>query len=253
MALNSRRRSGLVHLLHALGRLWSAGVSLDIHKLYEGRPVSPSSLSGEQPKSRRGRVVPNTLPFVEIPAQTLAEVRAALSPQSPRRAAELRDSDATAAAPSASVARSYPFLDRIIAREGDLLVAECDLDLRRHPFLRQHCLCANEVSDLDPDLAALPVVPLSVSMEMLAEVAVASVGAFDPNPLGTGARSQLDHSGGRISNDPVGGRSDPQGGWIGTSERAHWRPRRRDAVRRGLRSVGRRSTRSDPRTCSLLH
>jgi acyl transferase domain-containing protein/phosphopantetheinyl transferase len=180
VALNSRRRSGLVHLLHALGRLWSAGVSLDIHKLYEGRPVSPSSLSGEQPKSRRGRVVPNTLPFVEIPAQTLAEVRAALIPQSPRRAAELRDSDATAAAPSASVARSYPFLDRIIAREGDLLVAECDLDLRRHPFLRQHCLCANEVSDLYPDLAALPVVPLSVSMELLAEVAVASVGALIP-------------------------------------------------------------------------
>jgi acyl transferase domain-containing protein/phosphopantetheinyl transferase len=182
VAFNGRRRSGLVHLLHALGRLWSEGVSLDIHKLYEGRPISPSSLSGEHPRTRRGRVVPNELPFVQIPAQTLAEVRAALTPQSPHAVAKLNAGDAVgvAAAPHASVTPDYPFLDRVVASDADGLVAECDLDLRRHPFLRQHCLCANEVSDLYPELVALPVVPLSVSMELLAEVAVASVGALIP-------------------------------------------------------------------------
>src|SRR5208283_1295087 len=71
-------------------------------------------------------------------------------------------------------------LDRIVSHDTNALAAECDLDLRRHAFLRQHCLCANAVSDLDPDLTALPVVPLAVSMEMLAEVAVASVGGLAP-------------------------------------------------------------------------
>ena len=63
-----------------------------------------------------------------------------------------------------------------MSRDTNGLVAECDLDLRRHPFLRQHCLCANAVSDLDPDLTALPIMPLAVSMELLAEVAVALAG-----------------------------------------------------------------------------
>ncbi len=59
-------------------------------------------------------------------------------------------------------------------------MAECDLDVRRHAFLRQHCLYASTVSDLDPDLTGLQVVPLAVSLEMLAEVAVASVGGLVP-------------------------------------------------------------------------
>src|SRR5262249_23475034 len=44
----------------------------------------------------------------------------------------------------------------------------------------QHCLYATEVSDLDPDLTGLPVVPLAVSMEMLAELAAALVGGLVP-------------------------------------------------------------------------
>ena len=183
VALDSRRRSSFVQLLHALGRLWSAGVGLDIHKLYEGRPVVPSRLSGEQPKRRRERLLPNTLPFVKIPAPTLAELRAALAPQSRDGATELHNAGAggsTTVLHDASPTSIYPFLDRIVSHDATGLVVECDLDLRRHPFLRQHCLCANEVSDLHPDLTSLPVVPLSVSMEMLAEVAVASVGRLVP-------------------------------------------------------------------------
>src|SRR6185436_19624221 len=53
----------------------------------------------------------------------------------------------------------YPFLHRIVTREEDSLVAECDLVVGRDEFLRNHILYAAEVSDLDPALTALPVVP----------------------------------------------------------------------------------------------
>jgi acyl transferase domain-containing protein/phosphopantetheinyl transferase len=168
VALDSRRRSSLVQLLHGLGRLWSAGVTVDVAKLFDGRPVVPARLTGDQPKRRRGRVYPNGLPYVELPASTIAEIRAALSPGTRKSVG----GPAVAAPPPAL----YPFLDRILSHDANGLVAECDLDLHRHPFLRQHCLCANAVSDLDPDLTALPILPFAVSMELLAEVAVASVG-----------------------------------------------------------------------------
>ncbi len=167
VALNSHRRSSLVQLLHALGRLWAAGIGVDIAKLYDGRPIVPSALAAGQPARRRGRVFANTLPFVEISPETAAELRAALSPQ-------------PAAVTAAPPAARYPFLDRILSHDGNGLLAECDLDVRRHAFLRQHCLYASEVSDLDPELSGLPVVPLAVSMEMLAEVAVAAVGGLVP-------------------------------------------------------------------------
>lgn len=171
VALDSRRRSSLIQLLHALARLWSVGVAVDVRKLFDGRPIVPARLTGEQPKRRRGRVYPNGLPYVEIPAAAIAEIRAALSPGNQPVVAE------SAVAPAAEAANPiYPFLDRILSHDATALVAECDLDLTRRPFLRQHCLCANAVSDLDPDLTALPIMPLAVSMELLAEVAVASVG-----------------------------------------------------------------------------
>lgn len=183
IALNSHRRSSLLQLLHAFARLWSAGIGCDIRKLYEGRPITPSRLAGGEPARSRARVFANTLPFVEIPAEAGAELRAALLPMQPAPASEHLSEHAIAAAGAFSESlpgASYPFLDRIVSHDENGLMAECDLDPRRHAFLRHHCLYATEVSDLDPDLTGLPVVPLAVSMEMLAEVAVASVGGLIP-------------------------------------------------------------------------
>ena len=182
VALNSHRRSSLVQLLHSLGRLWSAGITFDIRKLFEGRPVMPSPLTADQPTRRRDRVFANTLPFVQIPAAAIVKLRAALASQ-PSTVAALGPPEGTISAGAFSEtapASSYPFLDRIVSHEPNKLLAECDLDIRRHGFLRQHCLYATHVSDLDPELTGLPVVPLAVSMEMLAEVAAAAVGGLVP-------------------------------------------------------------------------
>ena len=78
----------------------------------------------------------------------------------------------TADAPAPATAPLH-FLHRIIEHSSDTLVAECDVDIETDTFLRDHVLYTTHVSDIDPSRVALPVVPLAVSMEMLAEAACA--------------------------------------------------------------------------------
>lgn len=65
---------------------------------------------------------------------------------------------------------SGALISRVLVREAEAATAEFDFDLSRQRFLRHHVLYARSVSDLDPDLMALPVSPLSVSLEMLVQV-----------------------------------------------------------------------------------
>jgi len=65
----------------------------------------------------------------------------------------------------------WPFIQRLTERYADRAVAEFDLDISWQRFVQEHILYSSEISDLDPDLHALPVVPLTASLEMLAEVA----------------------------------------------------------------------------------
>lgn len=71
-----------------------------------------------------------------------------------------------------------PFLREIVEASADKLVARCFVDAVADTYVRDHVLYATHVSDLDPALTALPVVPLAVSLEMLAEIASALDGTF---------------------------------------------------------------------------
>ena len=68
-----------------------------------------------------------------------------------------------------------PFLDRVIARGPGWIECECRLSVASDRFLRHHVL-SGPVSELDPELLGLAVVPLTVSLEMMAEVAHRLVG-----------------------------------------------------------------------------
>jgi malonyl CoA-acyl carrier protein transacylase/phosphopantetheinyl transferase len=68
-------------------------------------------------------------------------------------------------------ANEWQFIQRLLEQEPARVVAEFDLDVSWQRFLQEHILYSSTVSDLDPELHALPVVPLTVSLEMLAEVA----------------------------------------------------------------------------------
>ena len=236
VALDSRRRSSLVQLLHSVGRLWVSGHSLDLAGLIADRPIAAVDLDGGAAGKTKGRVFSNVLPFVRLPEDEIAALRESLRPQAamtppppspsvaeqpPQQAGDggytapevvslpmnggyaeeapaagsvvsghfalmqrfldLQNSVMTAALSGPlPPPQAYPFLHRIVTRDEDSLVAECDLDVNRDEFLRNHVLYAAKVSDLDPALTALPVVPLAVSIEMMAEAAAALAGGLVP-------------------------------------------------------------------------
>jgi phosphopantetheinyl transferase/acyl carrier protein len=69
--------------------------------------------------------------------------------------------------------RCFPLLGDVSAAiQGDELQTTLELNLKEHLFLRDHTLGA-QVSAADPDLRGLPVLPLTFSMEIMAEAAAA--------------------------------------------------------------------------------
>ena len=70
-----------------------------------------------------------------------------------------------------SLVSNLPFVQKVLSlTPGEALEAQCEISLDRYPFLRDHTL-GRRVSLTDPELMGLPVMPLTMSMEMLAEAA----------------------------------------------------------------------------------
>ncbi len=219
VSLDSRRRSSLVQLLHAVGRLWVAGQAVNLGALVADRPIPAVDLDAAEAPRSRARVFSNVLPYLRLPEAERVALREALhaaidivpAPPAPSTASAPDSSAepapeaseaagvmsghfalmqsfldvqgsvmAAALGGGAAAAQPYPFLHRIVAREDNLLIAECDLDVERDAFVRHHVLYAAQVSDLDPALTALPVVPLAVSIEMMAEAAAALADGLVP-------------------------------------------------------------------------
>ncbi len=88
----------------------------------------------------------------------------------PRGLKPARDDSGKAPAP-----RRLPFIDAIPQHEpGRALTAVVHLDHQRHPFFDDHTL-GRDVSVEDPSLRGLPVLPLTFTIEILAEAAAALV------------------------------------------------------------------------------
>jgi acyl transferase domain-containing protein len=64
-----------------------------------------------------------------------------------------------------------PLITRVLSRDALQAHAETDLSVAHQRFLRHHILYSRYVSDSDPELHGLAVLPLAVSLELLAEVA----------------------------------------------------------------------------------
>ncbi len=79
-----------------------------------------------------------------------------------------------APAAPAIVPRPLPYLETILFLEpGSRLSAECELDVSRHLFLSDHTFFGRQLSVSDPTLSSLPIMPLAMTLELLAEAAVA--------------------------------------------------------------------------------
>jgi len=67
--------------------------------------------------------------------------------------------------------RQYPFVESLLEHTADRVVFECELTPEKHPFLKDHTFFGGRVSDRHPELTPLPIMPLAMSMELLAEAA----------------------------------------------------------------------------------
>jgi acyl transferase domain-containing protein/phosphopantetheinyl transferase (holo-ACP synthase) len=70
-------------------------------------------------------------------------------------------------------ARKLPLIEVLLSIDpGRRLVAECELDVDHHKFLRDHTLFGSGISVSDPGLHGLPVMPMAMTLELLAEAAL---------------------------------------------------------------------------------
>jgi acyl carrier protein len=96
------------------------------------------------------------------------------APAQPAPVAATRDAKTEAAAPDGGAPHGLPrmpFIDTVLSlRPGEELVALRTITVEDDLFLRDHTL-GRGISVTEPGLSALPVMPLTMSMEMLAEAA----------------------------------------------------------------------------------
>ncbi|QFT64330.1 type I polyketide synthase [Roseivivax sp. THAF30] len=232
IALDSRRRGGLGHLLQALGRIFCAGREIDIAGLFAGRDLVREDIEADPPK-RRPQRIDNTLAIVRLPKDVAAELATALAtdagtvaPMSEQRADTVQranpapvphsepQSETTAERADPAMAAGlmqghFDLMQRFLETAGSVaeaamggratgsetepgdwqppllhrvdmsdthLRAESDFDPLGDPFIAHHTFYADHVSDSDPDLQALPVLPLAVSLEMVLEAAACLTG-----------------------------------------------------------------------------
>ncbi|HZZ72899.1 MAG TPA: beta-ketoacyl synthase N-terminal-like domain-containing protein [Pirellulales bacterium] len=120
------------------------------------------------------------LPSASQPSasQPSASQRPAFQPPAPPIARSQPNKHQTAAAGADALqairraAAQYPFMETVLeSTPGVRLVVECELSLAKHPFLRDHTFFGRRVSDHDPELTALPIMPLAMTLEFMAEAA----------------------------------------------------------------------------------
>jgi acyl carrier protein len=86
-----------------------------------------------------------------------------------------RDTGDTIAGSASQAVLPMPFIDTVVSlTPGEELNARCEINLDEDLFLRDHTL-GRQVSVTDPELMGLPVMPLTMSMEILAEAAAVLV------------------------------------------------------------------------------
>ncbi len=195
IAANVQHRSGILQLNHMVGQLVANGVRVRLDALYERRApevLKPTVAvraklalrSGLQParlpagfQLPRAAVTPRLVPVLvaapvpprqSVMEQHLRTMEQFLATQQQVMAGFLakRNGHAT---PSTPAIQSRPFITEIVeVNPGVSATARHTFSLNRDVLFLDHTL-GKHISEDDPALSALPVVPLTVTMEILAE------------------------------------------------------------------------------------
>lgn len=131
--------------------------------------------SGVAELSTRGAKAPPP----RSPAASLAtSAPASTASASPTVTAEQAESQELVAEVALAVT-PFPFVEAVLVHEpGSRLVADCELDVEKHRFLQDHTFLGRKLSADEPDLIALPVLPMAGMLELLAEAAARLVPAY---------------------------------------------------------------------------
>ena len=133
------------------------------------RAAPPAPAAGETPAEEKGELPPAMRDYMDTMEQfldTQDTVMQAYFADTPAPAAQ-----DPAGPPRADYAMvSMPLVDEVLSRTEDTLVAQRTFTLAEDLFLLDHTL-GREISVTDPGLHALPIMPLTMSIEMLAEAA----------------------------------------------------------------------------------
>jgi phosphopantetheine--protein transferase-like protein len=208
VASNLSDRAGLVQLQYLVAQLFAAGVPMRLDRLYALRDARRIPLeSGSDLKQANA---PNRLKLsLRLPVLHLSrETRMPATPPAPPAPAaqpgvgstarahalegffnntlEVLETErsvmmaflASQARPAAAngfrgttATQDLPFIRNVLSLvPGRKALALCEIDLEEDLFLTHHTL-AGKISSQDDQLVGLPVIPLTFSMEMLAEVA----------------------------------------------------------------------------------
>jgi len=135
-------------------------------------PFATTAATGAQAPDARTQILEiffrNTVKMVEAEREVMTKY---LALGEHHRDMSPSDAPGNAQAPMPLPTCKLPFVRKIISVEsGREVKVHCDIDLEEDIFLRHHTL-AGPISNLDTTLVGLPVIPLTVSMEILAEAA----------------------------------------------------------------------------------
>lgn len=170
MASNNRQRPGLEQLQLTLGQLFVGGADLQWQPFFEHRRVTTVDFTAVTPDpAKQSFSFPTVLPVAQLPANVARHCRAQIGqvvlvegqpppiPSNP--------------GPEPAIApRSWPLLGTIVAQTPDYLVSDRVFTLETDRFLRDHVF-GGPLSHYQPEFKALPVIPLTFSLEMIAEAA----------------------------------------------------------------------------------
>ena len=212
LATDSRRKSSLEQLLTALAALYVNAKELQLGRLFSVRSVAALDPKAGKRVKQPGMRVENTMPVLHINDEDRAVLRGILAAHSAGRGTEKtpdphdprmnqpggnnhgREEERTVPGRTVSPAEygtisrrniqenaappdmCTPFLNEITEWDERSLKAECRLSVYEDNFLRHHTL-SGRVSEDDPGLIGLSCVPLTVSLEIMAEACVLLAGS----------------------------------------------------------------------------
>lgn len=173
VATNNRNRPGLEQLLHTLGELVTGGMDLDLTPLFIRRKLKPRDLDAEPSVEPVDMPLATTLPVTSLSEDFIARLREQLALPSASHGegpAPKPPADAQPLDPN-----QWPLLGTLISRTEERLICERRFQLSDDRFLEDHVF-GGSLSRFQPELTPLPVIPLTFSLEMLAEAASALAG-----------------------------------------------------------------------------